>query len=72
MPTGFKVLAGLQGLRGAPLDPFGRTALRRLERGLIQTYRANIEQRWTSWMQGTSTSRRKWLHSPRGSTASET
>ncbi|MEW5686042.1 MAG: indolepyruvate ferredoxin oxidoreductase family protein [Pseudomonadota bacterium] len=43
MLTGFKILAGLKGLRGTPLDPFGRTAERRMERGLIQTYRADIE-----------------------------
>ena len=34
----FKLLARLKGLRGTPLDPFGRTAERRLERQLIADY----------------------------------
>jgi len=44
MLTGFKVLAALKGLRGTPLDPFGRTAERRMERQLIRTYRADMER----------------------------
>ncbi len=41
---GFAVLARLKGLRGTPLDPFGRTAERRMERALIGEYRACIEE----------------------------
>ena len=38
----FNVLARLRGLRGTAFDPFGRTAERRLERRLIDDYRATI------------------------------
>jgi indolepyruvate ferredoxin oxidoreductase len=37
-----KVLAKGKGLRGTALDPFGRTAERRLERSLIDSYEARI------------------------------
>ena len=40
----FRLLARLKGLRGTPLDLFGRTEERRTERALIEEYRANIEQ----------------------------
>ncbi|MBI1214348.1 MAG: indolepyruvate ferredoxin oxidoreductase family protein [Alphaproteobacteria bacterium] len=39
----FKVLAKLKGLRGTPLDIFGYTAERKLERKLIADYKKNIE-----------------------------
>ena len=35
MMTGFRMLAALKGLRGTPLDVFGRTAERRMERRLL-------------------------------------
>ena len=38
------MLAKLRGLRGTPLDVFGRTEERRTERALIGEYRASIEQ----------------------------
>ncbi len=44
MMTGFRLLARLRRLRGTPLDPFGRTAERRMERQLIVDYRAAIER----------------------------
>jgi indolepyruvate ferredoxin oxidoreductase len=44
MMTGFRILARLKGLRGTPLDIFGRTHERRTERGLIAEYRACVEQ----------------------------
>ena len=38
------VLGGLKGLRGSALDLFGKTDERRMERALIQEYRACIEE----------------------------
>jgi indolepyruvate ferredoxin oxidoreductase len=40
----FKVLARFRFLRGTAFDPFGRTAERRMERRLIDEYRADIEK----------------------------
>ena len=40
----FPLLARLKFLRGTRLDPFGRTAERRMERALIDEYRAHIER----------------------------
>jgi indolepyruvate ferredoxin oxidoreductase len=40
----FAVLAKLKGLRGGPLDVFGRSEERRTERALIQEYRACIDE----------------------------
>jgi indolepyruvate ferredoxin oxidoreductase len=42
--SSFKVLAQLKGLRGTAFDIFGKTEERRLERALIQQYRACIEE----------------------------
>ena len=39
-----KVLARLKGLRGTPLDPFGYTAERRMERGLIAQYERDFAE----------------------------
>jgi indolepyruvate ferredoxin oxidoreductase len=39
----FGFLAKLKGLRGTPLDPFGRTEERREERALIEAYQRTIE-----------------------------
>jgi indolepyruvate ferredoxin oxidoreductase len=43
MFTVFKVLAGLRGLRGTPLDVFGYLGDRRTERRLIGEYRQTVE-----------------------------
>jgi indolepyruvate ferredoxin oxidoreductase len=40
----FRALAGLKGLRGTALDPFGRAAVRRVERALPGEYRALVER----------------------------
>ena len=44
----FKLLARLKGLRGTPLDIFGKTDERRTERALIGQYRASVEEVLTS------------------------
>jgi indolepyruvate ferredoxin oxidoreductase len=44
MLTGFRVLAKLKGLRGTPLDFFGKTAERKMERALIGQYKDSIEE----------------------------
>jgi indolepyruvate ferredoxin oxidoreductase len=38
----FRILAALKGLRGSAFDPFGYTAERRIERRLIEDYRALV------------------------------
>jgi indolepyruvate ferredoxin oxidoreductase len=40
----FRALAALKGLRGTALDPFGRAAVRCVERALPGEYRALIER----------------------------
>ncbi|WP_230531421.1 indolepyruvate ferredoxin oxidoreductase family protein [Microvirga roseola] len=44
MMKGFKVLAGLKGLRGTPLDVFGYTHERKTERQLIRDYEALVAE----------------------------
>ena len=44
MMRNFRLLAKLKGLRGGPLDVFGRTEERRTERALIGEYRASVEE----------------------------
>jgi indolepyruvate ferredoxin oxidoreductase len=44
MLTGFRLLARLKGLRGTPLDIFGRSQERKVERALIDEYRASVEE----------------------------
>ncbi|MBF0392174.1 MAG: indolepyruvate ferredoxin oxidoreductase family protein [Alphaproteobacteria bacterium] len=44
MMGAFRLLARLKGLRGTPFDPFGWTDERRMERGLIDEYRAALDE----------------------------
>jgi len=44
MMTAFSILAKLKGLRGTPLDIFGRTAERRTERQLIAEYEGLVDE----------------------------
>jgi indolepyruvate ferredoxin oxidoreductase len=39
----FRLLAGMKGLRGTPLDPFGYGAERRMERALIRQYEKDMK-----------------------------
>ncbi|MEA2991077.1 MAG: indolepyruvate ferredoxin oxidoreductase, partial [Alphaproteobacteria bacterium] len=43
MPV-FRLLARFKSLRGTAFDPFGRTAERRMERGLIADYEATLAE----------------------------
>ena len=52
----FKLLARLKGLRGTPLDLFGRTEERRTERALIEEYRQTC---WT-WSPACSPATTRW------------
>jgi len=42
--AGFPILARLKGLRGGPFDIFGASAERRMERGLIAAYEADLDR----------------------------
>ncbi|EPX83662.1 indolepyruvate ferredoxin oxidoreductase family protein [Salipiger mucosus] len=44
MMRGFGVLSKLKKLRGTPLDPFGRTAERKMERALITQYETDMAE----------------------------
>ena len=44
LTAGFPVLAKLKGLRGGPLDLFGASEERRMERGLIADYEAGLDR----------------------------
>ena len=44
MHKAFGVLAKFKGLRGTAFDPFGKTEERKMERALIQEYRASIDE----------------------------
>jgi indolepyruvate ferredoxin oxidoreductase len=44
MLRGFRILAALKPLRGTPLDPFGYTHERRMERALIRQYEADMAE----------------------------
>jgi len=43
MMRNFRLLARLKALRGTPLDPFGRTEERKMERALIKQYEADMK-----------------------------
>ncbi|WP_374579152.1 indolepyruvate ferredoxin oxidoreductase family protein [Phenylobacterium sp.] len=44
LKTAFPVLARMKGLRGGPLDIFGHSQERKMERGLIAAYEANLDR----------------------------
>ncbi|WP_299280538.1 indolepyruvate ferredoxin oxidoreductase family protein [uncultured Tateyamaria sp.] len=44
MMRNFRLLARMKGLRGTPLDPFGYTAERKMERALIKQYEADMKE----------------------------
>jgi len=44
LDAAFPTLAKLKRLRGTPLDPFGHTAERRLERGLVAAFEADLDR----------------------------
>ena len=48
MLRAFRVLAGMKGLRGTPLDPFGYSAERRRERAMIREYEADMTRVFAS------------------------
>ncbi|HEX9450352.1 MAG TPA: indolepyruvate ferredoxin oxidoreductase family protein [Burkholderiales bacterium] len=48
MKAAFKVLAEFKGLRGTPLDPFGHSAERKMERGLVRDYESLVTEMLTS------------------------
>ncbi|MBM1632342.1 indolepyruvate ferredoxin oxidoreductase family protein [Sulfitobacter mediterraneus] len=44
LETPLRLLAKMKGLRGTPLDPFGRTAERKMERALIKQYERDMAE----------------------------
>ncbi|MCO6362582.1 indolepyruvate ferredoxin oxidoreductase family protein [Paracoccus sp. 08] len=48
MLRAFRVLAGMKGLRGTPLDPFGYSAERRRERAMIREYETDMTRVFAS------------------------
>ena len=48
MLKAFRVLAAMKGLRGTPLDPFGRSPERRRERAMIREYEADMAEIFAS------------------------
>lgn len=44
LETAFPIMARMKGLRGGPLDVFGRTEERKMERGLIAEYEAGLDK----------------------------
>ncbi|MGW0038197.1 indolepyruvate ferredoxin oxidoreductase family protein [Gordonia sp. NPDC003376] len=50
---GMSTLARMKKLRGTPLDPFGRTEIRRTERALVVEYRELVDAILTAWADGT-------------------
>lgn len=48
MERWFRLLARMKSLRGTPLDPFGRTEERRMERALIKQYEADLKSHLSS------------------------
>lgn len=50
---GMSTLARMKKLRGTPLDPFGRTEIRRTERALVVEYRDLVDAILTAWSDGT-------------------
>jgi len=58
MKAAFKVLAKFKGLRGTPLDPFGRSAERKMERALVRDYESLVTEMLTSLSK--KNHRRRW------------
>ena len=44
LETPLRLLAKMKGLRGTPLDPFGRTSERKMERALIKQYESDMAE----------------------------
>jgi len=53
MTRGFRILARMKPLRGTPFDPFGYSAERRMERGLIRQYERDIASLLAAGADGT-------------------
>ncbi|MEN9538061.1 MAG: hypothetical protein RLZZ126_296 [Pseudomonadota bacterium] len=74
MAIGFRLLARLKGLRGGPLDVFGKTAERRTERALVGEYRQAIagvltameRSGWSAAQQATALELARWPEQIKG------
>jgi indolepyruvate ferredoxin oxidoreductase len=64
MIPAFRLLARMKGVRGTAFDLFGRTAERRMERGLIAQFEADMAQLFVTFAPARLSLAREWAEVP--------